>query len=57
MQITSLVLNRKFQTDWFKIPFLGEAETACGLVIKSRRSLAEVTPFGACCLFLKWDLR
>lgn len=28
MQITSLVLNRKFQTDWFKIPFLGEAETA-----------------------------
>ena len=34
MQISSLVFLRKFQTDWFKISFLGEAETAIKLVIK-----------------------
>lgn len=34
MQITSLVLTRKFQTDWFKIPLPGEAETAISLIIK-----------------------
>ena len=28
MQMTSLVLIKKFQTEWFKIPLLGEAETA-----------------------------
>ena len=27
-QMTSLVLIRKFQTDWFKIPLLGEAKTS-----------------------------
>ena len=26
--ITTLLLTRKFQIDWFKITFLGEAETA-----------------------------
>ena len=34
-QITSLVLTRKFQFDWFKILLLGEAETAIRLGIKS----------------------
>ena len=29
---TSSVLNRKFQIDWFKIPLLGEAESAVRLV-------------------------
>lgn len=27
--------STEFQTDWFKIPLLGEAETAIGLGIKS----------------------
>ena len=31
MQITSPVLIRKFQIDWFKIPLLGEAEIAVRL--------------------------
>lgn len=35
MQITSLVLISKFQTDWFKIPLLGEATTAVNLGSKS----------------------
>ena len=33
-QITSLVLSRKFLTDWFKILLLGEAATEIRLVIK-----------------------
>ena len=47
-------LIRKSQTDWFKIPFLGGAETALRLGIKSWFAgwgLARVTPFWACCLF------
>ena len=47
MQITSLVLIRKFQTDWFKISLLGEAETAGRVCIKFWGGLAKVTPFGA----------
>lgn len=35
MQITSLGLISKFQTDWLKIPLLGEAETTVSLGIKS----------------------
>lgn len=38
--------------DWFKILFLGKAEMAVTLGIKSQWSLAKVTPFGAYCLFL-----
>lgn len=34
MQITSLMWIRKFQTDWFKIPLLGEAETPIKLGVK-----------------------
>lgn len=34
MQITSLILIRKFQTDWLKILLLGEAETAVVLGIR-----------------------
>lgn len=34
MQITSLVLIKKFQTDQFKIPLLEKAETAIRLVTK-----------------------
>lgn len=34
LKIISLVLIRKFQTDCFKVLFLGEAETAGRLVIK-----------------------
>lgn len=33
MQVTSGVI-RKFQTVWFKIPLLGEAETAISLGLK-----------------------
>ena len=33
-QIISLVLIGKFQTDWFKIPLLGKAETAVRLGTK-----------------------
>lgn len=44
-QITSLELTRKFQTDSFKLPFLGEAETTVGLGIKSWWTLAQVNPF------------
>lgn len=33
MPITSLVLIRKFLTDWFKMLRLGETETAVKLVI------------------------
>lgn len=32
--------------NWFKILFLGKAETAVILGIKSRWGLAKVTPFG-----------
>lgn len=35
IQITSLVLIKKFQTDGFEVLFLGEAETALRLGIKS----------------------
>lgn len=34
-RITSLMLTRKFQGDWFKITFLGEAETIINLGNKS----------------------
>ena len=34
-QMTSPVLTRKFQTDWLKIPLLGEAETVIRLGIKA----------------------
>lgn len=34
MQITSPMLISKFQPDWFKIPLVGEAETAVSLGIK-----------------------
>lgn len=34
-QMTSLVLTRKFQIDWSKIPFLGGAGTVVTLSIKS----------------------
>lgn len=31
-QITSLVLIRKFHTDWFEVTFLGKAEISLGLL-------------------------
>lgn len=34
-QTTSLMLAGKFQTDWLKVTFLGWAETAISLGIKS----------------------
>ena len=34
LQITSLVLTRKFQTDWLKVTVLGEAEIVVRLSIK-----------------------
>lgn len=33
-QMTSLLLSSSFQTDWFKVPFLGELETIIKLGIK-----------------------
>ena len=51
---TSLVRSRQFQMDWLKITSLGEAETAIRSGIKSWFAdvdLAQVTPFGVCCLF------
>ena len=51
IQITSLVLTRKFQTDWIKIPPLGEAGTANRVGMKSQQGLAKVTLFGAQCFF------
>lgn len=36
--MTSQVPTRQFQIDWFKIPFLGEAESVIKLGIKSRFS-------------------
>lgn len=44
-QIISLVLMRKFQTDWFKVTFLGGAEN----VIKSWFAL--LGTHSACCVF------
>ena len=41
-QISLLVLTRKFQTDWLKVTFLGEVETAIRLGIQS--SFADVGP-------------
>ena len=52
-QITSLVLTRKSQTG-IEMTFLGDIETAIRLGIKFRLGnvgLAQVIPFGACCLF------
>lgn len=56
-QTTSLVWTRKFQTDWFKILFMGEAKTAVGLDFKSWRSLAKVTLFWTCCFLLTVYIR
>lgn len=36
---------RKFQIDWFKIPFLGKVETVIKLVIKFWFGLAKIPPF------------
>lgn len=52
MQSTSLVVIRKSQTDWLKIPLLGEAEMAVRLGVKSGWGLTEVTPCWGCCSFL-----
>ena len=50
-QVTLLVLTRKFQTDWFKVPLLREAETA----IKSWFAvLGTSDSFLACCFFLSF---
>ena len=43
MQITSGMLIRKFQPDWFKIPFLGETETAVRLGIMFLVCLVELS--------------
>lgn len=48
LQIASLLLMGRFQTDWFRIPLQGEAGTAVRLDIKSSWGLTEVTPFWAC---------
>ena len=56
MKITSIVLAQKFQTDWFKITFLRNVQTAVGLGSKARfggMGLAQVNPFGPCC-FYQW---
>ena len=42
-QITSQVLNKKFQTNGFKIPLLGKAETTVRLGIKSWWALTIVS--------------
>lgn len=47
-KITSLVQTKKFQTDWYKIPLLGEAEIAIRWGIMFWWGFVEVTPFGAC---------
>lgn len=52
MQITSLMLTGKFHTDWFKIPLLGEAETAIRFCGNSWLCLPQIIPFWACCFFL-----
>ena len=49
-QITSLMLMRKSQADWLKVPLLEEAETV-QLGGKFWWGLAKVTPFWACCFF------
>lgn len=46
--MTSLMLTMEFQTDWFKILLLGEAETTIRLVIKfwfRDVALVKVSPF------------
>lgn len=50
--MNSLVLSRKFQAGWFKIPLLGEAATAIRLGVKSWWGLAKATPSWVRCFFL-----
>lgn len=45
MQITSVVMFKKFQTDYFKVSLLREAETSLSLGIKSLVELLDLFLF------------
>lgn len=48
-QISSPVLTTTFQTNWFKMPLLGEVESVMKLSVLSWWCLARGIPFWACC--------
>lgn len=52
MHITSIVLIRKFQTSWFKIPLLGEAETPISLSTLCLVKWLNKSDFTLACFFL-----
>ena len=47
---------RKFQTDWFKIPLQGAAETVVRLGVKSLEGLAYVALFWASFFFFFYSI-